>query len=302
MRSYPFWRVDVFASRPLEGNALAVFPSPKGLSDAEMLAIAREMNISETTFIEPGTLPGANYRTRIFTPGGELPFAGHPTLGTAFVAAEEGIIPKSEGIVTAHQQDGLGLTPIKLEVEGGRVKRVAMTQAKPKLGARFKALAPLAKALGVKPRDISATGLVPRVASTGMNSLQVPLRSVDLVREMNPDLRALGKAVKRLGHDPGVYVFAFVEGGSADLHARGFFPLQGVPEDPATGSAAGACGAYLAFNHRLPDKQWFVIEQGIEIHHPSRIEVAVAVERGRPTQVRVAGEVQVIMKGELSLP
>src|SRR5689334_21087171 len=123
MRSYPFWRVDVFASRPLEGNALAVFPSAKGLSDAEMLAIAREMNISETTFIEPATLSGADYRNRIFTPGGELPFAGHPTLGTAFVAAEEGVIAKSEGIVTAHQQDGLGLTPIKLEVEGGRVKR-----------------------------------------------------------------------------------------------------------------------------------------------------------------------------------
>ena len=302
MRSYPFWRVDVFASRSLEGNPLAVFPSPKGLSDTEMLAIAREMNLSETTFIEPATIEGANYRNRIFTPGGEIPFAGHPTLGTAFVAAHEGLIEKRDGIVAAHQQDGLGATPIKLEIEAGEVKRVAMTQARPKFGARLKALAPLAKALGVKPRDISATGLVPQVVSTGASSLQVPLKAVDLVRELDPDLRALGKATRRLGPDPGVYVFATMEGVPADLHARGFFPLSEIPEDPATGSAAGACGAYLGYNRRLPDKQWFVIEQGIEIHHPSRIEVAVAMERGRPTQVRVAGQVQLVMKGELTLP
>lgn len=302
MRSYPFWRVDVFASRPLEGNPLAVFPKPAGLTDGEMLSIAREMNISETTFLEPATLEGANYRTRIFTPGGELPFAGHPTLGSAFVAAEEGLVPKADGVVTVHQQDGLGLTPIKLEVAGGQVTRVAMTQARPKFGARFKAVAPLAKALGVKPRDITATDLVPQIVSTGAGSLQVPLRSVDVVSDLNPDLRALGKIVKRFGHDPGVYTFAFVQGGAADLHARGFFPLQGVAEDPATGSAAGACGAYLAANHRLPDKQWFVIEQGIEIHHPSRIEVAVAVERGRPVQVRVAGAVVPVMKGVLTVP
>lgn len=302
MRSYPFWRVDVFASRPLEGNPLAVFPKPAGLSDGEMLSIAREMNISETTFLEPASVEGANYRTRIFTPGGELPFAGHPTLGSAFVAAEEGLVPKPEGVVTVHQQDGLGLTPIKLEVAGGEVTRVAMTQARPKFGARFKALAPLAKALGVKPRDISSTGMVPQICSTGLGSLQVPLRSVDVVRELNPDLRALGKVAKRLGRDPGVFTFALVAGGDADVHARAFFPLQGISEDPATGSAAGACGAYLAANRRMPDKQWFVIEQGIEIHQPSRIEVAVAVERGRPVQVRVAGAVVPVMKGMLTLP
>jgi len=266
-----------------------------------MLAIAREMNISETTFIQPATKPGADYRNRIFTPGGELPFAGHPTIGTAFVAAEEGIIAKSDGMVTAHQEDGLGLTPVRLEVEGGAVRRIAMTQAKPKFGRRFKAVGALAKALGVQPRDITATGLVPQVTSTGLASLQVPLRSVEVVRKLKPNLQALGKVASRLGHDPGIYVFAFLEAGATDIHARGFFPLQGIPEDPATGSAAGACGAYLAANGRLPDKQWFVIEQGEEVHRPSRIEVAVAVERGKPTQVRVAGEVVPLMRGLLEL-
>jgi trans-2,3-dihydro-3-hydroxyanthranilate isomerase len=302
VRSFPFWRVDVFAARPLEGNALAVFPQPGDLNDAEMLAIAREMNISETTFLQRATLEGAAYRNRIFTPGGELPIAGHPTLGSAFVAAEEGLIVKSDGVVSAHQQDGLGLTPVKLDIEGGAVKRVAMTQARPKFGRRFAKVDALAKALGVKPRDIKGTGMVPQVTSTGIPSLQVPLASSEAVRGLDPDLRALGKVVRGVSADPGVYCFALLDGTEADVHARGFFPLQGVPEDPATGSAAGACGAFLGSQGRLPTKQWFAIKQGAEIHHPSRIEVAVAVERGRPVQVRVAGAVQKVMQGVLELP
>lgn len=301
MRSFPFWRVDVFAARPLEGNALAVFPKPGDLTDAEMLAITREMNISETTFLQPATLEGANYRNRIFTPGGELPFAGHPTLGSAFVAVEEGLIPKGEGVVTAHQQDGLGLTPVKIEFTGGRASRIAMTQARPKQGRRFAKVDGLAKALGVKPRDIKGTKMVPQVVSTGMPALQVPLASSDILRDLNPDLRALGKIVRVISSDPGVYCFALLDGKDGDVHARGFFPLQGIPEDPGTGSAGGACGAFLGFAGRLPDKQWFAIKQGAEIHRPSTLEVSVSMERGRPVQVRVAGAVQTVMKGTLEL-
>ena len=302
MRSFPFWRVDVFAARPLEGNALAVFPKPGDLTDTEMLAIAREMNISETTFLQRATLNGANYRNRIFTPGGELPFAGHPTIGSAYVAVEEGLIERAEGVATAHQQDGLGLTPVKIEFDGGRASRIAMTQARPKQGRRFAKVDALAKALGVKPRDIKSTGMVPQVTSTGIGSLQVPLASTEVVRGLDPDLRALGKVVRVVSSDPGVYCFALLDGKEADVHARGFFPLQGVPEDPATGSAGGACGAFLGFAGKLPDKQWFTIKQGAEVHHPSRIEVAVAMERGRPVQVRVAGAVQPVMRGTLEIP
>ncbi len=302
MRSFPFWRVDVFAARPLEGNALAVFPKPGDLTDAEMLAIAREMNISETTFLQPGTLAGANYRNRIFTPGGELPFAGHPTIGSAFVAAEEGMIAKSEGVVTAHQQDGLGLTPVKLEITGDRVTRVAMTQARPKQGRKFTKVDALAKALGVKPRDIKGSGMVPQVTSTGAASIQVPMASSDIVRGLNPDLRALAKIARSVGSDPGVYCFALLDGKEGDVHARGFFPIHGIPEDPGTGSAGGACGAFLGFAGKLPDKQWFTIKQGAEIHRPSTLEVAVAMERGRPIQVRVAGAVQTVMRGTLDVP
>lgn len=302
MRSYDFWRVDVFAARPLEGNPLAVFPRAQGLSEAEMLAVAREMNLSETTFVLPPTKPGANYRNRIFTPGGEIPFAGHPSLGTAYVAAMEGIVPRGEGETRVHQEVGIGVLPLELHVRDGSVDRVVMTQGKPRVGRKIPDVAGLAKALGIRTRDIAATGLAPAIASTGADSLQVPVRSLDLVRELRPDPNALARILTRIDREAGAYVFAFEAEGDADLHARGFFPLHGVTEDPATGSAAGACGAYLAANRRLPGTEWFAIEQGGEIHHPSRIEVSVSMGRGRPARVRVAGRVVPVMRGSLTLP
>jgi PhzF family phenazine biosynthesis protein len=177
-----------------------------------------------------------------------------------------------------------------------------MTQGKPTVGKRITAVAGLAKALGVRATDITATKLLPQVASTGVRSLQIPIRSVKTVRDMEPDMPALAKVLRRMDPEAGAYVFAFKAEGDADLHARGFFPQSGIPEDPATGSAAGACGAYLAANGRLPTKEWFVIEQGSEVHHPSRIEVSVDPRTGRAVTVRVAGTVVPVMRGTLTLP
>lgn len=301
MASHRFWRVDVFTDRPLTGNPLAVFPDGRGLSNEVMLAITREMNISETTFVLPTKAKGADYRNRIFTPGGELPFAGHPSLGTAFVAAEEGIVPKREGLSTIHQEVGIGVLPLELQVRGGVIRKVVMTQGRPTVGRKITNVDAIARALGVRARDITATGLRPQVASTGVPSLQIPLGSVEVVRDLAPDPTKLSAVLNRIDRDAGAYVFAFVADAGADLHARGFFPNYGIVEDPATGSAAGACGAYLAANGRLPDKDWFVIEQGAEVHHPSRIEVAVAAKGNRPTSVRVGGQVVEVMRGELTL-
>jgi len=302
MGSYGFWRVDVFTDRPLTGNPLAVFPDGKGLTDEQMLAITREMNISETTFVLPSKAERADYRNRIFTPGGELPFAGHPSLGTAFVAAEEGIVPKREGVSTIHQEVGIGVLPLDLHISGGVIRKVVMTQGRPSVGRKIVNVDGIARALRVRPRDITATGLRPQVASTGIPSLQIPLRSVEIVQNLAPDPARLSSVLKRIHRDAGAYVFAFVAGDNADLHARAFFPNQGIVEDPATGSAAGACGAYLAANRRLPTKDQFVIEQGTEIQHQSRIEVAVTVKGSRPTAVRVGGQVVPVMRGTLALP
>ena len=300
-RFFDFWRVDVFTDTPLTGNPLAVFHRATGLSPAEMLGVAREMNLSETTFVLPATNPSANYRNRIFTPGGEIPFAGHPSIGTAYVAALEGLVPHPDGSSIIYQELEIGVLPLELICEGGQVKKVIMTQGEPVVGAELKSVEPLAGALGVRNRDIGSKGLVPQITETGIRSLQVPMRSLDVVRELDPDLRELRKVLSKFGEKIACYTFALEAVASdAAVHARCFVPDLGT-EDPATGSAAGACGAYLAANGKLPSPT-FIVEQGMEIRHASRIEVTVETEDGKPKVVRVGGQSVPIIHGQLRLP
>ena len=300
-RFFDFWRVDVFTDTPLTGNPLAVFPRATGLSPAEMHAIAREMNLSETTFVFPSTSPAAHYRNRIFTVDGEIPFAGHPSIGTAFVAALEGLVPKPDGSSLVYQELEIGVLPLELIVEGGQVTKVIMTQGEPSLGATVSNVEPLAKALGVRARDIGGKGLAPQIAATGIQSLQVPIRSLDIVKGLQPDLRALEKVLAKFGDKVVCYAFAFgAETPGAHVHARSFVPSLGR-EDPATGSAAGALGVYLAAHGKLPAPT-FIVEQGMEIHHASRIEVSVEMEDGKVKVVRVGGHVVPLIRGSLRLP
>ncbi len=301
-RFYDFWRVDVFTEKPLQGNPLAVFHRASGLSKEEMEGIAREMNLSETTFIWPATNPAAHYRNRIFTPGGEIPFAGHPSIGTAYVAALEGLVPKPEGASVVYQELEIGVLPLELHVESGQVRKVVMTQGEPSLGKRLTSVDALASALGVKARDIGPGGLTPQVASTGLPSLQVPMRSLDIVRGLQPDMRALGKVLGKISPHAVAYTFALeAESPDAHVHARSFTPLDGPPEDPATGSAAGACAVYLTAHGKLPSPN-FVIEQGIEVRHASRIEVSVEAEGKVTKSVKVGGPVTPLIHGSLRLP
>jgi trans-2,3-dihydro-3-hydroxyanthranilate isomerase len=300
-RFFDFWRLDVFTDTPLTGNPLAVFHRAAGLSAAEMLAIAREMNLSETTFVFSPSNPSANYRNRIFTPEGEIPFAGHPSIGTAYVAALEDLVPHPDGSSVIYQELEIGVLPLELICEGGKVKKVIMTQGEPGLGAVIKNVEPLAKALGVRAKDFGPKGLAPQVASTGVPSLQVPIRSMDLVRGLDPDMRALRKVVSKFGEQIVCYTFALdAIAPDAAVHARGFVPERGA-EDPATGSAAGACGAYLAAHGKLPAPT-FIVEQGVEIHHPSRIEVSVEMAEGKPKVIRVGGQSVPLIRGSLRLP
>ena len=300
-RFFDFWRVDVFTDTPLTGNPLAVYLRATGLSPTEMLAIAREMNLSETTFVFPATNPSANYRNRIFTPGGEIPFAGHPSLGTAYVAAIEGLVPHPDGSCVVYQELEIGVLPLEIISEGGQIKRVIMTQGEPSLGAKMKNVEALAHALGVRVKDIGRSGLMPQMAATGIQSLQVPMRTLEVVKGLDPDLRALGKVLSKFGEKVDCYAFALQgETPGAAVHARCFVPHLGI-EDPATGSAAGACGAYLAARGKLPGPT-FIVEQGIEIHHASRIEVSVEVADGKPKAIRVGGQVTPLIRGTLRLP
>lgn len=301
-RFFDFWRVDVFTDKPLQGNPLAVFPRASGLTKEEMEGITREMNLSETTFVFPPTNPAAHYRNRIFTPGGEIPFAGHPSIGTAYVAALEGLVPKPDGRSVVYQELEIGVLPLELIVEAGTVQKVIMTQGEPSVGKKLTSWEGLAAALGVRLRDIGVHNLKPQVASTGLPSLQVPMKDLDDVRTLEPDMRALAKLLAKIGPHTACYVFTFeTELEGSHLHARCFSPTDKVFEDPATGSAAGACGAYLAANGRLPAPS-FVIEQGIEVHHASRIEVTVEAEGKIPKTVRVGGQITPIIRGSLRLP
>lgn len=301
-RFYDFWRVDVFTDKPLQGNPLAVYPRAAGLSKEEMEGITREMNLSETTFVFPPTNPAANYRNRIFTPGGEIPFAGHPSLGTAFVAALEGLVPKPEGRSVVYQELEIGVLPLELIVEGGQVQKVIMTQGEPSVGKPLANVEALAKALGVRESDIGVKGLSPQLTSTGLPSLAVPLKHLDVLQSLEPDMRALAKILEKLGNHTAAYCFTFeTELPGTHVHARCFSPTDQVFEDPATGSAAGALGAYLAANDRLPAAT-FVIEQGVEMRHPSRIEVSVEAEGKVPKTVRVGGQVTPLIRGSLRLP
>ena len=301
-RFFDFWRVDVFTHKPLEGNPLAVFPRATGLSKEEMEGITREMNLSETTFVFPPTNPAAHYRNRIFTPGGEIPFAGHPSLGTAYVAALEGLVPKPEGHSVVYQELEIGVLPLELFVENGQIRKVVMTQGEPTVGKRLTSVEGLAKALSVRPRDIGVRKLMPQSASTGIPSLQIPMRTVEAVQEIDYDMRELGKFLAKLSPHHLAYVFA-LEGTTegAQVHARAFSPLDGIREDPATGSAAGACGTYLAANGALPAPS-FVIEQGLEMKHASRIEVSVEAEGKVAKTVKVGGPVTPLIRGSLRLP
>ena len=301
-RFFDFWRVDVFTERPLQGNPLAVFPRAMGLSREEMEGIAREMNLSETTFVLPPTNPAAHYRNRIFTPGGEIPFAGHPSLGTAYVAALEGLVPKPEGRSVIYQELEIGVLPLELLVENAHIRKVVMTQGEPSAGRRLTSVEGLAKALSVRSRDIGIGGLRPQVASTGIPSLQVPMRSLDAVEAIDYDMRALAKFLAKLGPHHLAYVFTFeTVDKAASVHARAFSPADGIREDPATGSAAGACGVYLAANGKLPSPT-FVIEQGGEMRHASRIEVTVEAEGKAAKTVKVGGPVTPLIRGSLRLP
>ncbi|HJZ86808.1 MAG TPA: PhzF family phenazine biosynthesis protein [Polyangia bacterium] len=294
MPRYRFLQVDVFTDTPFAGNPLCVVLDGRGLSDALMQAIAREKNLSETTFILPPTeRAAADARVRIFTPQVELPFAGHPVVGTAFVLANERLVePREPGLLRL--QLGVGVVPVDL-----RGPRITMTQKLPELGAVVPS-AEAARVLGLAEDDVRATGLPAQTVSTGLAHLVVPVRSLAAMRALRPDLGALPALLERAGAT-GVYAFSReTETPGAAAHARMFAPAAGVLEDPATGSAAGPLGAYLV-EHGAIAPGTLEIEQGLEMGRPSRIFVEIERAGAAVSAVRVGGQVVQVMEGAITV-
>ena len=303
MRTLHFKHVDVFTSTPLQGNGLAVFPDAGDLGGDEMQKIAREFNLSETTFVSNPTSPKANYRMRIFTPGLELPFAGHPSIGTAYVLAKEGKrFQLTSPITHIKQEIGIGVLPIEIQYDGTRIGRIDMTQGIPKVGRKVEDVQKLADLLKVSVKDIEATGLSPQVSSTGLKLLMVPLSTLRAVTNLRPDLNGLVDFAKEMECDFGIYIFTRETiNREADIHARFLAPDIGVSEDPGTGGAAGALGAYLAHAQSLPHENGeFVIEQGIEIGRPSIIHVRTQQDE-QGLVVKVGGHVVDVVEGQITI-
>jgi trans-2,3-dihydro-3-hydroxyanthranilate isomerase len=298
-RSYPFVQVDVFTDRIFGGNQLAVFLEPEGLSDAEMQAIALEMNLAETTFVFPPTRADCAARVRIFTPARELPFAGHPTVGTAWVLATRGrLAGRSTSL-----EEGIGPVPVRVEGELSAPTMVWMTHRDAQFGAPVPERAALAAALGLAESDLLPDRPI-LTGSTGVPFLFIALRSPIAVDAAVPDLAAVARAStdERLG----VFLFApDPERGPGRVYSRMFAgDTAGIPEDAATGSASGPLGAYVAEHGmvELPDPIEIVSLQGNKMGRPSLIHIRLQLVGGRATSIQVGGAVVPVLDGVLTLP
>ena len=300
-----FYQADVFTSLPFGGNPVAVFPEAQGLDDDQLQQIAREMNLSETVFVLPPTDPAAVVRLRIFTPSQEIPFAGHPVLGTFYVLAQLGLIAITDGVTRVMQECNIGLFPVEIHAQEGLITRVVMTQPKPLfLGSVEEQddLFDIAKALGLSKNQIVDTKCPVMVVSTGLPVLIVPVRTLTAVRSIVPDAAAIVELCGRLGAN-GIMVFTTVTVEPfAAVHTRMFAPSIGILEDPATGSASGAMGAYLVHNGlvEVGPMTELIVEQGYEIARPSRILVQVESEDDAIQTVKVGGQCVMVVKGTLA--
>lgn len=305
MRRYRFLQVDVFTREPFGGNPLAVFHQAEGLTTEEMQQLAKEMNLSETTFVLPSQAPGADFKVRIFTPTSELPFAGHPVVGTHWALAQLGRVDLEEPVTRVCFELGVGVLPADLQVVEGRVERVVMTQDRPSFQAVLEDVGELAAGLGLPSEAITETGLPVQIVSTGIPQMMVPVRclaDVQLLAADRLDVATLTRVCRGVGTDC-VMVFSLeTQGPEATVHTRMFAPSLGVPEDPATGSANGALGAYLVCQRAVPVSEpttHIVSEQGLELGRPSTLYVEVDSRAGEVTEVRVGGEVVAMAEGEV---
>ncbi|MGC5018684.1 PhzF family phenazine biosynthesis protein [Micromonospora sp. DT47] len=277
--------VDVFTDRPFAGNPLAVVFGAEGLATEQMQALALEFNLSETVFVLPPTQVGATYRARIFTPAEELPFAGHPSVGAAVTASRRGMF----GVGQVTQECGAGVLPIVVTETGA-----TLTGGTPTLGPELDP-EPLLEMAGLTAADHA--GPAPRVAGCGLEFPYLPVRPDAVARA-----RVNAAAVERYGVEH-VCVFSW-DAEAQTAHARVFVPGLGVPEDPATGSAALGLGVWLVASELLPGdgSSAYAVRQGVEIHRPSALACTVTALGGSAVGATVSGHVMPVARGEILVP
>jgi trans-2,3-dihydro-3-hydroxyanthranilate isomerase len=288
--NHRFHTLDVFTTTRFQGNPLAVITDGDGLSNDQMQAIAREMNLSETVFVQKPTDDRALARLRIFTTKEELKLAGHPVIGTWFLLAELGVVPAQEGGVHIMQQTGAGVLPVEIRFKDGRPQRVTMTQKEAAFKPSKINKKTLAAALGLSPKDFDSK-LEPEFVSTGIFNLMVPLKNRAALGKIQMNMVELSQLFGKHG----VMAYCFALGNSHIAFSRGMIPWE-LYEDAATGSAAGSLGAYLVKHGKLGAGLTLNISQGVEMGRPSQIEVEVT-QSGKKLTPRVSGAAVRVFEG-----
>ena len=300
-RRYRYLHLDVFTNEKFGGNQLAVFPDAQGLTAETMQAVTREMNFSESTFILPAERPDTDIRMRIFTPGREMPMAGHPTVGSTFALALEGVIPAGQrrwvfGL-------NIGPTPVDIDWIADRPTFVWMTQQRPVFGPAVADVEAAARAVGVEAAAIRDTGLPVQEVSCGVPFVFVPLSTRAAVDAAAPNLPAFDAMCEVAGVDNhAMFIFSREAGDDgATVYSRMFAPGLGVFEDPATGAASGPLGCYLVKHGVVPPGQAGKILslQGAKMGRPSWIHIAIRMDGGEIATVQVGGEAVLVGEGEL---
>jgi trans-2,3-dihydro-3-hydroxyanthranilate isomerase len=299
MRRLHYQRVNVFTDQPFGGNPLMVFTNGRGVASETMQAIAKEMNLSEITFVLPPDDPQHDYRVRIFTPLKELPIAGHPTVGTAFVLAWENLIEPAETETKAILEEGVGPVAVRIKFCDQKPFYVEMPMPLPTFGPRLDdRRAEVAETIGLTEEDL-VPDLPIEVVSCGVPLVFVPLNSLEAIRAARPRPDVIERVLR--GNAPTeVYVFTLqVEQGTSTVHSRMFAPFFGIPEDPATGAASGPLGSYLVRYGAVPRQTVsnIVIEQGIEMGRPSVITARIERQSDEITGVNVGGRCQFTGEG-----
>ncbi|MGB2953899.1 MAG: PhzF family phenazine biosynthesis protein [Gaiellaceae bacterium] len=282
MAGFRYVVCDVFTDRPIAGNPVAVFTDARGLDEELLQRLARELNLSETVFVYPAEGDG-HARIRIFTPSVELPFAGHPVLGTAFVL---GAPLQLEEI---RLETGSGLVPVKLERDGNRIRFGRMEQPLPTVEP-FHATDEVLAALGVERSELPV-----ELYDNGVRHVFVALGSEDDVAALRPDLG-------RLAQFPGATGFNCFAGSGTRWKTRMFAPGGGIPEDPATGSGAGPLAVHLARHGRIAFGDEIEITQGVEIGRPSTLFARADGSAEKLERVEVGGSAVIVARGEFRLP
>jgi trans-2,3-dihydro-3-hydroxyanthranilate isomerase len=302
----PFHTLDVFTNRPFGGNPLGVFPDAAHLPTELMQKIARQMNLSETVFLGPPETREGTARVRIFTPAVEVPFAGHPTVGTAIFLAASGAGRRdaSGELATLVLEENVGPVRVEVRLDGGRPVFARFTTAMlPEHRPCALAARDLAAMLGLEPGELGFAGLEPEMVSCGLAYLIIPVRRLDAIRRLALDVALWRRLV---ADEWAHHVYAIcpeAEGEGVDYHVRMFAPGSGVPEDPATGSAAAALGGYLSeADGRAAGELSWAVEQGLECGRPSLLYVEADRAGGATTAVRVGGGAVAVSEGVMTVP